>query len=280
MLPRANLQLPRLAGVCFFLVATTATFAQLEPQGLLLYQEPSTSYTEAWEYRSFRQENALYATVVTFNGERKKLKAAGVLNIVPYPPLSFDPDFPKTAKNTLEKIDGLAQSYPLVKQELEKARGKWTRALSVYNQTQSKSGATPASQEKPAAISVAGAIFQNARISSATPERVTLRHASGVTTVPLAELTATQVLALNRTSDQVQLPLGIMRVAAKVKPANPQGALTQRIGTIGRGAIDFCAEKFGINSEAFSVWLFFVVLPVAVLLLLLGLIVLARRSAG
>ena len=33
-------------------------FGQPEPQGLLIYQQPATSFTEVFEFRSFRQENA------------------------------------------------------------------------------------------------------------------------------------------------------------------------------------------------------------------------------
>lgn len=284
MLPRRALRFLLFPVVCLFLLAPTLP-AQIEPQGLLVYQEPATSYTEAWEYRSFRQDNALYTTLVTFSGQRKQLKAAGVVAVLSYPPASFDAEFPSTAKRALDKIDALVQSHPLVRGELDKARGKWSRALQVFNQTQAKTpnAAVKNEHESPATLAIGGGVLQSPRITSATLENVTLMHASGVTTIPVAQLTAAQVLALNRTSEKVQLPLGITRPATSApaeKTEQTDGNLTSRIGRAGRAAVDFCAEKLGVTSAAFSTWTFFVVLPLAIVLLLLGLIVATRRSAA
>ena len=58
-------------------------FGQPEPQGMLIYQQPATSFTEVFEFRSFRQENVLYATVIDTAGQRKQLKAGGVLAVLP-----------------------------------------------------------------------------------------------------------------------------------------------------------------------------------------------------
>lgn len=113
--------------------------AQTEPAGLLLFQEPATSYTEAFEYRNFRQDNALYATVITTSGQRKKLKAGGVLAVLPYPPADFDPYFAETAKSALAKIETLEATHSSVRTELERVRGKWVRALAVFQQEAERS---------------------------------------------------------------------------------------------------------------------------------------------
>jgi hypothetical protein len=257
---------------------------QIEPRGVLIYRQPATTYTETLEYRSFRQDNALYATLITSSGEPKQLKSEGVLAVVSYPPASFDEYFATTAQTAIAKIEALKPQYPAVRPQLEQAQGKWTRALGVFHQLETKS-ATKTESNQPPVLSLQSGVFKNARITSATPERVTLAHASGVMTLPIVELTAAQVLALNRNSDKVQLPLGIARPASRSIGQRPigqngeEGALTQRIAAAGNAAVTSCATKMGISSAAFSAWTFFVVLPGVVLLLLLGLVFLARQSA-
>lgn len=255
-----------------------------EPQGLLIYQQPATTYTEAFAYRSFRQENPLYVTVVTASGERKQLSAGGVLAALPDPPASFDTHFASRAQTTIEKVDALAQKYPALRPQLERTREKWTRALDLFNQLQRKPVAeiAKAAGDETPALLVGGSAFKNARITSATPERVTFAHASGVATLPVAELTAAQVLALNRNSDEVQLPLGIAHsvVARPIGQRTEESPLTLRIAAAGQDAMTFCATKMGISSITFSAWAFFVVFPVLIVLLLVGLIFFARQSAG
>ncbi len=248
---------------------------------MLIYQQPATTYTEAFEYRSFRQENPLYVTVVTASGEPKQLKAGGVLAVLPNPPASFDAYFASSAQTSIAKIEALARKYPALRPQLEQMREKWTRALDLFKQQPTKSP-IKRSDDEPAALLIGGSTFKDARITSATSERVTLMHASGVTTLPIAELTAAQVLALNRNSDQVQLPLGMVRSVARPtgKMTEDEDPLTLRIAASGHDAVAFCATKLGISATAFSAWTFFVVLPVLALLLLFGLIFFARQSAA
>lgn len=278
MIPRLN---PRLLCFLVFLGATTAISARLEPQGLLLYQEPSSSYTEAYEYRSFQQDNPLYATLVTLAGEKKQLKAAGVVAVLPYPPATFNDVFASTAQQTIAKIEALEQTHPTARQPLQQAHGKWTRALSSYEQQKATPAATAAARTtSPSSPAQGSGVFRDARITSATAERVTFTHASGVTTLPLAQLTAAQVLALNRSSDTIQLPLGIARPGAtRARAGEPvEGGVTARIAATGRQVVSFCAEKWGVSETVFSTWAFFVVLPGLVLLFLLAWIDSARRS--
>lgn len=121
-----------------------------------------------------------------------------------------------------------------------------------------------------------------ARLTSATANSVTVTHAAGVRTYPLAELTAAQVLALNATSRSVQLPLGIARpapVAAALAGTSPaESEMTQRIEMAGRRVIASLAEVFKITARTFSVWAFFVVLPALVLVLLVALILNSRSG--
>ncbi len=130
-----------LCGLALWLSAVCVS-AQTEPAGMLLYQEPATSYTEAFEYRSFRQDNALFATLVTLDGRSKKLKSGGVLAVLPYPPTEFDPYFAETAKTAIAKIETVEGTYPSVRTQLERARGKWVRALSVFQQEAERSQRT------------------------------------------------------------------------------------------------------------------------------------------
>ena len=69
-----------LVSVLFILLDLTLR-AEQAPEGLLIVQEPSTTFTEAIEYRSFHQDNALFATLVTSKGENKKMKAAAVIAV-------------------------------------------------------------------------------------------------------------------------------------------------------------------------------------------------------
>ncbi len=272
MLPR---KIANWAGILLgiFLLHPIFLVGQPEPQGMLIYQQPATTYTEAFEFRSFRQENALYATVIDTTGQRKQLKAGGVLAVLPYPPLSLDTDFENTARPAIAKIKSLEENYPSVRSQLEKARAKWARALSVFEQ-RAQPAVTPGNTSLPA-LSLGRGLFQNVRLTNATHESVTFHHASGVATIPLAELTPAQIVDLNRHTAAIQLPLGITRVIAPTPPKS--NALTARVEANGKKIVNFCATKVGVSPAAFSVWTFFVVLPAAVLLLLLSVLVSVQR---
>ncbi len=242
---------------------------------MLIYQQPATSFTEVFEFRSFRQENALYAAMIDAAGQRKQLKAGGVLAVLPYPPLSLDADFGSSARPAIARIESLQQTYPAVRSQLEKARGKWARALEVFEQRTPVSSASPVSTPL-SVLSLKSGVFQDVKLTKATHQSVTFHHASGVATVPLAELTPAQIVDLNRHSNSLQLPLGISRAVAR--PQLENGSLTARVEAKGRKIVRFCAAKLGISPAVFSVWTFFVVLPGAVLMLVLAITLSARRS--
>lgn len=251
--------------------------AQQEPGGVLLVQEPGSSYTEAIEYKSYKQENALFATLVTLRGERKKLKAASVVATLFYPPLTLDSAFAELAQMNLQKIGQLETRYPRVRPQLEIARAKWARALVAFHDNQAKPEATRT-------VTNSSSLPKGARLTSATADSATVTHASGVRTYPLDALSAGQVLVLNATSHTIQLPLGIhmspspdnARMSGK---AIGLGSATQRVEMSGRRVIDFFAKTLGISNRAFSVWTFFVLLPALVLVLLIALIFSIRRGA-
>jgi hypothetical protein len=263
------------AALAIFLLGSKSLVGNPEPQGLLLYQQPATSFTEAFEFRSFRQENALYASIVDTTGQRKQLKAGGVLAVLPYPPLSLDPDFESIARPAIARLESLERTYPTVQPQLEKARGKWERALSVFQQRAPVSAATPAAGPL-ATLSLKRGVFRDVHLTSATQGSATFRHATGVATIPLSELTPAQIVDLNRHSSSVQLPLGISRVF--VPPTSKTGDLTSRVEAYGKRVVNFLSAKAGISPAVFSVWTFFVALPAAVVLLLLGILLSARRS--
>lgn len=249
----------------------SALLAQSGPQGLLVYRAPATSFTEAIEFRSFHQDNALYSTVVTSAGERKQLKAGGVVAAVPYPPESFDADFAGTAQTTLTKIGALEQANPSVRTQLEQVRGRWSRALSVYQQMTEKA-ATKGAPGESKILAVKEGTFQGVRMTSATADSVTVAHSAGVTRLPLAELTASQVLLLNRSSDTVQLPLGLTSPAKADANSQAESKLTLRIEKVGRSVVDFVATRLDQTPKTVTAWSLFVILPAMVLLLLFGLI--------
>ncbi|MDQ3199594.1 MAG: hypothetical protein M3Q46_10520 [Verrucomicrobiota bacterium] len=261
-------------GTVLILTAVLHPFSALslpEPQGQVLYQQPLTSFAEVFEYRSFQQDNSLYATLVTASGERKQLKAGGVLAVLPYPPPSFDAEFASTATSAIAKIDSLARTYPAVQAPLEKGRGKWTRALNLFKQRRPAAAPTPASAPV-ATFSLHNKILQDVRVTHVSAGVVTLTHASGVTTLPIAELTPAQILELNRHSSFIQLPLSTeQRPAAATAASVSDDDLTAKIGSVGRRVANFCATQIGIAPAVFDIWAYFVVLPGLVLLLLLAL---------
>lgn len=263
--------------VCFLLFLVNLTLsAQQEPGGVLLLQEPGSTFTEAIEYHSYQQDNALFATVVTTKGERKRMKAAAVISAVPYPPLSLDPAFEDHAQMSLQKIGQLEARYPRVKSQLEGARSRWERALAVFRENRAKS---VAARSKP----TTSGLPKGARLTGATADSVTVTHDAGVRTFPLGELSSAQVLELNATSRALQLPLGIQGSssgtnAKTAASARGLGDTTQLVEMSGRRAISFFAKTLRIPDRTFSVWTFFVVLPGLVLVLLISLIIMSRRG--
>ena len=274
------MKFPALVSLFFFLLNFTLR-AQLEPAGLLIVQEPSTTFTEAIEYRSFHQDNALFATVVTSKGERKKMKAAAVIAAVAYPPLRLDSSFEKMTEVNLQKIAQLEALYPRVQTQLESARRKWERVQTVFRQNKAEPGAsvgpTPRSDETESNLP------KGAHITGATANTVTVTHTTGVRTFRISSLSAAQVLALNATSRRIQLPLGVDRPSVLGGRASTATAgasdTTQRIEAAGRSVIAYLAETLKVPERTLSVWTFFVLLPALVLVLLVALILISRNGA-
>ena len=266
------------AFLCYLLFLAHFTLAaQQETEGVLILQEPGSTFTEALEYRSYQPDNALFVSVVTTKGERKKMKAAAVIAAVPYPPLSFDPTFEDLTQISLQKINQLETRYPRVRSQLEGARSRWERALAVFHENRTKSvaaGSKPTTSGLP----------RGARLTSATADSATVTHNAGVRTYPLSDLNPAQVLALNATSRVLQLPLGIQGAPsaadAKIAESSPKlDDATQWVETSGRHSVAYFAKTLRVSDRTFSVWTFFVLLPALVLVLLVALIVMIRREA-
>jgi hypothetical protein len=253
-----------LVTICFWQFSLRL-FAQQEASGLLIYQEPAGSYAEAIEYHSAKKDNALYTTVVTPDGSKRQFKTAGVIALVDYPPFTFDPSFPDTAKFTLSKLDQLAVQLPRVKTQLDIVRGKWKRALSVYNQTPKLHGHAV---EVLPDLTVKGSHYSNVRLVEANAYTATISHANGVARLPLDDLSIGQMVRLNTTSSTAQLATRTADLEETVAPARQGGTLTYRVGTAGEQVLGFIAGKIGIPYWKISVWLLFVILPVLVLALL------------
>jgi len=268
------------AGLMLVLACLTTSRGQEESGGVLIYHDPLVSYTEALEYRAFRQDNPLYCTVFASNG-RKQMKSGSVLAVVPYPPSTFEPVFEETAGTALQKIDSLIAAHPQVKPQLEVAKQKWSRALAVFRETTKPAPTTSRASTQKATVTLPA----GARLTNVTRDSVTITHSSGVSRVPLRGLTPAQILALNATSQTIQLPLGIdLSNATSSSPASSQSSvatdttgLTHRLELAGRTVIAFAAKTLGIDDLTFSVWTFFAVLPGLALLLLIAFCLKSRR---
>ena len=126
-----------------------------------------------------------------------------------------------------------------------------------------------------------GNILQDVRLTSANSRAVILTHASGVRTVPIVELSPAQVLELNRHSSAIQLPFRDGGWSAIQRLCAGRNGVTARIGAVGRNVANFCAMAIGVEPAHFTIWVFYVVLPGLILLLLLGLILgLTRKRSG
>ena len=243
-----------------------SAFGQQESNGLLIYQDPASSHQEAMEYRSIRRDNPLYSTLVSANGEHKQLKTAGVVGILDYPPPSFDDSFPDLAHSTLDKIQTLERQFPPLQRQLEITRGKWDRALSVYDQSRRRNTVAAQNAHTLPGLNLKAAQYSNARLISATHDSATIAHDGGVTKVPLKELTVPQIVRLNATSDTTQLGTTAF---VEGQAASPQSSsMSNKINAAGVAALAFIASRTGIGYDTLHAWLLFVIFPGLILTML------------
>ena len=277
-----------LLNVAVVLLLSGLTARGQEPEGLLIYEEPGTTYPEAIEYRTFDQDNALFSTVVTSAGARERLKSGGVRALLPYPPGTAGAE-PGMAESALHQITDLEASYPRVKPELELARGKWARAAAVFQQERAAALAarTPGLRIIPTIDRSAPTpipLPPGGSLTGATDTTAEIMATDGlITSVALDKLSPEQVLNLNATSRHVQLPLGIEKptptptAGRDISKSLTESDLTRRIEMTGHRAIGFCAQTLAVSASTFTVWAFFVVLPGLVLVLLLTVIWMSAR---
>ena len=241
-------------------------FGQQESNGLLIYQDPASSHQQAIEYRSIRKDNPLYSTLVSANGEHKQLKTAGVVGILDYPPPSFDDSFPDLARSTLDKIQTLERQFPPLQRELEMTRGKWDRALSVYDQSRRRKTVVAQNARTLPGLNLKAAQYSNARLISVTHDSATIAHDGGVTKIPLKELTVPQIVSLNATSKTTQL--GTTAFPEDQAASSQPRSMSNKINAAGVGALAFIASRTGIGYDTLHAWLLFVIFPGLILTML------------
>jgi hypothetical protein len=256
---------------------SVSAFAQQEARGLLIYEEPSTSYAETMEYRSFSRDNPIYSTVVQVNGQRKQVKTAGVLANFDYPPLTFDSSFPDTARSNLDKLQTLERQLPDVRGQLEATRAKWERALSAYRQTSCPVPADQASAILPS-LRVDTEQYAHARLVAATHDTATIAHDAGVVRIPIQRLNPSQIVSLNSTSKTTQLGTNLPPPEEEVPRAQAKDdPSTSWLRDKGMGALGYVERQTGISAEAIRVWLLFAVLPLFIVILVILNLVQGRK---
>ena len=243
-----------------------SAFGQQEANGLLIYQDPASSHEEAIEYRSIRRDNPLYSTLVSANGEHRQLKTAAVVGILDYPPPSFDDSFPDLAHSTLDKIQALERQFPPLQRQLEMTRGKWDRALSVYDQSRRRNTVAAQNAHTLPGLNLKAAQYSNARLISATHDSAAIAHDGGVTKVPLKELTVPQIVSLNATSKRTQL--GTTAFPEDQAASSQSWSMSNKINAAGVGALAFIASRTGIGYDTLHAWLLFVIFPGLILTML------------
>ena len=241
-------------------------FGQQESNGLLIYQDPASSHEEAIEYRSIRRDNPLYSTLVSANGEHRQLKTAGVVGILDYPPPSFDDSFPDLARSTLDKIQTLERQFPPLQRQLEITRGKWDRALSVYDQSRRRKTVAAQNAHTLPGLNLKAVQYSNIRLISATYDSATIAHDGGVTKIPLKELTVPQIVSLNATSKTTQL--GTTAFPEDQAASSQPRSMSNKINAAGVGALAFIASRTGIGYDTLHAWLLFVIFPGLILTML------------
>lgn len=251
-------------------------FSQREAEGILVYQEPATSYTEAMEFRSFHEDNALYSTITPVNGPHKQVKTAGVLAVSDYPPVTFDSSFPDAARSALEKLRTLESEYPRIRGQLETARAKWERALSVYEQTAGSHPASPINASLPS-LEVNGETYSHVRLNAITGDSLTISHDAGIARIPIQKLNVSQIVGLNTTSKTNQLGTFIQPEKPREMENAEPTSLTSKLKDAGMGVVGWIHRETGISSDAIWVWLLFVILPVLIVTLVVVNIVQGRK---
>ena len=175
--------------MAIFAVMTAAGAAQ-PATGLLIYREPSSGFTEAFEVVNVVQ-NRVYSEIVLPDGREESYKTGGILELLKYPPPSIPPYFEGEAKANLQKIASLTSQFPQFRTQLEAAGRKWQNALELTRK-QPKAGNN--------SIELGGARYSDAKLESVVGETATVRHADGISKIQISSLTEPQIAILNRTS--------------------------------------------------------------------------------
>ncbi len=245
---------------------------QHEATGLLVVGEGKTSAAEALEYRSILKGSANLWVVTGADGNQKRIKADSVRANIDYPPNDFDQGLPSLAASALDKIRALEGEWPRLSLPLAKARGKWERALSSYQQTNKK---PDVSTESLPIFEVNKARYSNVRMTSANYETATITHSTGVTRLRIADLTTPQIIRLNQTSDSRQIGTAAADEARAVARAG--STLTTKLRKKGMRLLEIFAERIGLETHVMTTWLIFVIFPALIIGLVVGNVVQSRK---
>ena len=254
-----------MAAIVVWLLAPVV-FAQQEAKGMLIYEEPGTSYPEAMEYRAFSRDNPLYSALTQMDGQRKKVKTAGVLGAFDYPPITFDQTLPETARSNLDKLLALERQFPRVQEQLVATRSRWERALSAYQQTASQKPSTQESANV-TLLKIGTERYLHARLTGGTHDTATITHDLGVARIPLRRLDVSQIVSLNATSNAFQIGTAPV-VDQTVKAATRQEDVwTSKLREVGTGILSSVQRLTGLEADTLGVWLLFAVFPLLIVLL-------------
>ncbi len=167
--------------------------------------------------------------------------------------------------------------------------GRWTAIVLLVIVLGTNSGARsssaaekaaiPAPQPRPstnrviAELTTATDRYMEARLTSATWQSVAITHAAGVARVPLADLTKEQILRLNNTSSEVQIPFGV-----SAEPRNRRRTAPELAAAGAAIALAPVARAINLPSPLVVGWFFFVVLPLVVTGLLCAIAFIKRKE--
>ena len=203
---------PRIFITCLFAVSVASGFT-CQGAGVVLYHEPVATYVELVRFNVYAQDSAYFATVTEPNGDQRRLWNEGIVAKIDVPVVGQEID-PATAQKQIKLIQSLYPKYPDYHSQLGQLLTAWQNALAV--QKSRIAAATPAAAPVPTTapvstsnlptLNVKGVQYDEVKLTNIQGDSVSITYSAGVTTIPLKVLTKEEIVILNKTSSEVQIP--------------------------------------------------------------------------
>jgi len=169
--------------IALAVITTACDAGQLSATALLIFKDPLTGYSEAFDVACKSYENRFITKFVLPDGRTEQFQNAGIVAILDYPPENLSPELELQATSTLQTTESLLKQFPQFKPKLETLRTKWENALAATKQLQTASAVTQQSTPSADTISFTttkGRKYENVTVSGTTDTGITVFSNSGV----------------------------------------------------------------------------------------------------